>query len=155
MVTRTKATKAPAKRGAAKAATASKATTAKRATKRAAKPASTATKKKRAPASRTSTAKPPVAAKARTQPRAAARSADKGTRTSSRSAKRRSPKPSGEDAELLEFERLQFLKAMDAYKRRTEQTFPSWSEVLDVIRSIGWMSPARMSTVKRPTGPLV
>lgn len=68
-----------------------------------------------------------------------------GTRTSSRSAKRRSPKNNGPDAELIEFERLQFLKAMDAYKRRTEQTFPSWSEVLDVIRSIGWLSPARLS----------
>ncbi|MFT7463946.1 MAG: hypothetical protein ACI9EF_002294 [Pseudohongiellaceae bacterium] len=71
-----------------------------------------------------------------------------GTRTSSRSAKRRSPKTNGEDTELLEYERLQFLKAMDAYKRKTEQTFPSWSEVLDVIRSIGWVSPARLTEIK-------
>ena len=75
----------------------------------------------------------------------AASASGSGTRTSSRSAKRRSPKNNGPDAELIEYERLQFLKAMDAYKRRTEQTFPSWSEVLDVIRSIGWLSPARLS----------
>ena len=75
----------------------------------------------------------------------AASASGAGTRTSSRSAKRRSPKNNGPDAELIEYERLQFLKAMDAYKRRTEQTFPSWSEVLDVIRSIGWLSPARLS----------
>ncbi|MDG2149448.1 MAG: hypothetical protein P8N09_07985 [Planctomycetota bacterium] len=67
------------------------------------------------------------------------------TRTSSRSAKRRSPKDPPEDAELLEYERLQFLKAMDKYKRKTGKTFPSWTEVLGVLRGIGWMSPTRMS----------
>jgi len=71
-----------------------------------------------------------------------------GTRTASRSAKRRSPKAPEEDGELLEYERLQFLKAMDAYKRKTDQTFPSWTEVLDVLRSIGWMSQARLSSLK-------
>ena len=67
------------------------------------------------------------------------------TRTSSRSAKRRSPKDPPEDPELLEFERLEFLKAMDKYKRKTGKTFPSWTEVLAVLREIGWVSPARMA----------
>lgn len=67
-----------------------------------------------------------------------------GTRTSSRSAKRRSPKEPPEDPEVLELERLEFLKAMDRYKRKTGKTFPSWSEVLDVLRGLGWMSPARL-----------
>jgi hypothetical protein len=67
-----------------------------------------------------------------------------GTRTSSRSAKRRSPKAPPPDAGLMEVERLQFLKAMDRYKRKTGKTFPSWTEVLDVLRSIGWISPVRM-----------
>jgi hypothetical protein len=67
------------------------------------------------------------------------------TRTSSRSAKRRSPKDPPEDPELLEFERLQFLKAMDKYKRKTGKTFPSWTEVLEVLRGIGWVSPTRLT----------
>lgn len=71
------------------------------------------------------------------------------TRTSSRSAKRRSPKEPPEDPELLEYERLEFLKAMDKYKRKTGKTFPSWSEVLEVLRSIGWVSPARITAQKK------
>ena len=69
------------------------------------------------------------------------------TRTSSRSAKRRSPKSPPEDGELLEYERLEFLKAIDGYKRKTGKTFPSWTEVLDVVRSIGWVSPMRLSSM--------
>ena len=75
-----------------------------------------------------------------------------GTRTSSRSAKRRSPKEQPEDPELLEVERLEFLKAMDVYKRKTGKTFPSWTEVLDVLRSIGWVSPARLADMKGQAG---
>lgn len=67
-----------------------------------------------------------------------------GTRTSSRSAKRRSPKTPPPDPALLEVERLEFLKAMDRYKRKTGKTFPSWTEVLEVLRSIGWVSPLRL-----------
>ena len=75
-----------------------------------------------------------------------------GTRTSSRSAKRRSPKTPPPDAGLLEVERLEFLKAMDRYKRKTGKTFPSWTEVLGVLRSIGWISPVRLDEqTKQPS----
>lgn len=101
------------------------------------------------------TSKPKARAKkaaAKSAPKKATRksvAAKKGsTRTSSRSAKRRSPKEPPEDPELLEFERLQFLKAMDKYKRQTGKTFPSWTEVLVVLRSIGWVSPARLDMLK-------
>jgi hypothetical protein len=72
------------------------------------------------------------------------------TRTSARSAKRRSPKSdaSSDDGELLEVERVEFLKAIDAYKRKTGQTFPSWTEVLAVLRDIGWLSPMRLADRK-------
>ena len=66
------------------------------------------------------------------------------TRTTSRSAKRRSPKEPEEDPEVLEFERTEFLRAMDAYKRKTGKTFPSWTEVLDVLRTLGWMHPLKV-----------
>ncbi len=78
-----------------------------------------------------------------------AKSKSGSTRTASRSAKRRSPKEPPEDPELLEYERLEFLKAMDKYKRKTGKTFPSWTEVLEVLRGIGWMSPARLSEFKQ------
>ncbi|HTE06317.1 MAG TPA: hypothetical protein VK824_08990, partial [Planctomycetota bacterium] len=64
------------------------------------------------------------------------------------SAKRRSPKEPPEDPELLEVERVEFLRAMDRYKRKTGKTFPSWTEVLDVLRSIGWTSPARIEATR-------
>ena len=70
------------------------------------------------------------------------------TRTSSRSAKRRSPKEPEPDPELLELERLQFLRAMDSFKRRTGKTFPTWTEVLEVLRSIGWMSAVQLEQQK-------
>jgi hypothetical protein len=74
------------------------------------------------------------------------------TRTSSRSAKRRSPKTPPVDPELLEVERVEFLRAMDRYKRKTGKTFPSWTEVLDVLRSIGWSSPTRIDCPKQFPG---
>jgi hypothetical protein len=74
-----------------------------------------------------------------------------GTRTSSRSAKRRSPKEQPPDPELLEEERLEFLRAMDRYKRKTGKTFPTWTEVLDVLRSIGWVSPAKLELDRKQT----
>ena len=73
------------------------------------------------------------------------------TRTSSRSAKRRSPKEPEPDPELLELERLQFLRAMDSFKRRTGKTFPTWSEVLEVLRSIGWISAVQLENQKTST----
>jgi len=89
-------------------------------------------------------------------PRKARRSGDEpddfgdglSTRTSSRSAKRRSPKEPEPDPELLELERTQFLRAIDRYKRKTGKTFPSWTEVLDVLRDLGWVSPARLESEK-------
>ena len=94
-------------------------------------------------------------------PRKARRSADEAddfgdglsTRTSSRSAKRRSPKEPEPDPELLELERTQFLRAMDRYKRKTGKTFPSWSEVLDVLRDLGWVSPAKLESERTNSSP--
>jgi hypothetical protein len=95
-------------------------------------------------------------------PRKARRSADEAgefgdgqsTRTSSRSAKRRSPKEPEPDPELLELERTQFLRAMDRYKRKTGKTFPSWSEVLEVLRDLGWVSPAKLEAERRDEEPV-
>jgi hypothetical protein len=33
---------------------------------------------------------------------------------------------------------IQFMKAMDQYKRANKRPFPTWSEVLEVLRSLGY-----------------
>jgi hypothetical protein len=35
-------------------------------------------------------------------------------------------------------EEIAFMKAMDLYKRANRRPFPTWSEVLEVIRSLGY-----------------
>lgn len=35
-------------------------------------------------------------------------------------------------------EEIDFMKAMDDYKRQSGRQFPTWSEVLEVLRSIGY-----------------
>ena len=33
---------------------------------------------------------------------------------------------------------IEFMKAMDDYKRRSGRQFPTWSEVLEVVRGLGY-----------------
>lgn len=33
---------------------------------------------------------------------------------------------------------IEFMKAMDDYKRKSGRQFPTWSEVLEVVRSLGY-----------------
>lgn len=37
---------------------------------------------------------------------------------------------------------IEFMKAMDDYKRRSGRQFPTWSEVLEVIRDLGYRKVA-------------
>jgi hypothetical protein len=36
---------------------------------------------------------------------------------------------------------LEFMAAMEAYKQRSGRLFPTWSEVLEVLRSLGYRRP--------------
>lgn len=36
---------------------------------------------------------------------------------------------------------VEFMKAMDEYKRKSGRMFPTWSEVLEVVRSLGYVKP--------------
>ena len=36
---------------------------------------------------------------------------------------------------------IEFMKAMDDYKRKNGRMFPTWSEVLEVVRSLGYTRP--------------
>ena len=38
---------------------------------------------------------------------------------------------------------IEFMRAMDEYKRRSGRQFPTWSEVLEVVRSLGYVRPSQ------------
>ena len=43
-------------------------------------------------------------------------------------------------------EEIEFMRAMDDYKRRSGRQFPTWSEVLEVIRDLGYRKVAEPTT---------
>jgi len=42
-------------------------------------------------------------------------------------------------------EEIEFMKAMDQYKRENRRPFPTWSEVLEVLRALGYRKVAEPS----------
>lgn len=42
-------------------------------------------------------------------------------------------------------EEIEFMKAMDQYKRENRRPFPTWSEVLEVLRAMGYRKVAEPS----------
>ena len=42
----------------------------------------------------------------------------------------------GEDAENRDL--LEFMQAIDRHKRRTQKAFPTWSEILEILKSLGY-----------------
>ena len=46
-------------------------------------------------------------------------------------------------------EEIDFMRAMDDYKRRSGRQFPTWSEVLEVIRDLGYRKVAPPTRTKR------
>jgi hypothetical protein len=49
--------------------------------------------------------------------------------------KRATKQPAPED---IDDEALEFIAALDDYKKRHDRPFPSWSEVLHVLKSLGY-----------------
>ena len=41
---------------------------------------------------------------------------------------------------------IEFMKAMDDYKRQSGRQFPTWSEVLEVLRDLGYRKIAPQQT---------
>ena len=51
---------------------------------------------------------------------------------------------------------LEFMQAMTEYKKQSGRMFPTWSEVLEVLRGLGYEKPTRGSVVaqgERSAGP--
>src|SRR5215211_4051674 len=42
-------------------------------------------------------------------------------------------------------EEIEFMKAMDQYKRENRRPFPTWSEVLEVLQALGYRKVAEQS----------
>lgn len=42
---------------------------------------------------------------------------------------------------------IEFMKAMDEYKRKSGRQFPTWSEVLEVVRAIGYRRVAEQTEI--------
>ena len=42
---------------------------------------------------------------------------------------------------------VEFMKAMDEYKRKSGRMFPTWSEVLEVVRGLGYEKKSDAGTV--------
>ncbi len=55
--------------------------------------------------------------------------------------RRRQVDPTTCEREYTE-EEITFMKAMDTYKRANRRPFPTWSEVLEVLRSLGYRKVA-------------
>jgi len=47
-------------------------------------------------------------------------------------------------------EEVEFMRAIDDYKRRSGRQFPTWSEVLEVLRDLGYRKVAEPSTTFVP-----
>jgi hypothetical protein len=71
-------------------------------------------------------------------------------------SRRRQVDPTTCEKEYTE-EELAFMKAMDLYKRNNRRPFPTWSEVLEVIHSLGYRKVEATTAlpgvpvVRRPT----
>lgn len=48
-------------------------------------------------------------------------------------------------------EQFEFLLAIDEYKRSNSRPFPTWTEVLDVIKALGYRKVAEPQPLDRPT----
>ncbi|WP_166831321.1 hypothetical protein [Thalassoroseus pseudoceratinae] len=42
---------------------------------------------------------------------------------------------------------IEFMRAMDEYKRKSGRQFPTWSEVLEVLRSVGYRKVAEPTEI--------
>ncbi len=63
-----------------------------------------------------------------------------------------------EDEKLYNADELEFLVAIDRYKRHRRRPYPDWAEVLGVLKKLGWRK-AKPEQVKADagvvTGPVV
>lgn len=76
--------------------------------------------------------------------RKARKSASKGGKRSAESKKdaavARNARPTNPDA--MEADVIELITAVDEYKRKFQRPFPSWSEILDIVKGLGYSKVA-------------
>jgi len=82
--------------------------------------------------------------------RCASERATRASRARNTSARRRLVEPTTCDPDCTEAE-LQFVQAMHGYKQRTGRLFLTWSEVLEVLKSLGYRKSARRADARPST----
>lgn len=87
--------------------------------------------------------KPAASAK---QPKAASEKAAAGAKSSAGTSKKKAAKkarPAGPpNPDKMSPEVIEFITAVDDYKRKNQRPFPSWSEVLEVVKKLGYKKSA-------------
>jgi len=56
---------------------------------------------------------------------------------------------SAEEGQMSQ-EQFEFLMAMDEYKRKNTRPFPTWTEVLEVIKALGYRKVAEPQSLEKP-----
>jgi len=91
---------------------------------------------------------PPDGQERRTNPRRSVLDRRTGLERRRGPGRRRSEsRRAAEEGQMTE-EQWEFLQAMNEYKAVNDRPFPSWSEVLDVMRAIGYRKVAEPSDVE-------
>jgi len=60
--------------------------------------------------------------------------------------RRRQIDPTTCERDYSEYE-IEFMRAMDVYKRKSGRQFPTWSEVLEVVHSLGYRQVAEATEI--------
>ena len=55
---------------------------------------------------------------------------------------------SAEEGQMSE-EQFEFLMAIDEYKRKNDRSFPTWTEVLEVIKALGYRKVAEPESLEK------
>ena len=100
-----------------------------------------ATIRKPARAARTAVVSPAASDPDRSDERAI-----RGNQAGNQSGRRRFVDPTTCERDYSEAEK-EFMLAMDEYKRQSGRTFPTWSEVLEVLRGLGYEKAAEDRSV--------
>jgi len=73
--------------------------------------------------------------------RRASEQASRAANARQQSGRRRFVDPTTSEREYTEAE-MEFMLAMNEYKRQSGRMFPTWSEVLEVLHGLGYVKPA-------------
>ncbi len=64
--------------------------------------------------------------------------------------RRRSDERKSAEEGHMSDEQFEFLMAIDEYRRKNTRPFPTWTEVLEVIKSLGYRKVAEPQPLSRP-----